>query len=233
MSGEAPASRPEVTLRLAHRVSTAVRPSPRVMQVAAMFGLGVDEARVEEIVPHTTLTLRPGQVIFVHGPSGCGKSTLLRLIREAAAEDVRLLIVEPGRAASAPDDLPLVDALGATLEAATGSLAAAGLGDAFVMLRSPRELSDGQRYRWLLAQAMQAVATVGAEALPVVLADEFAATLDRQTAQTIARNVRRFATRARICFVAATTHDDVLEALAPDVLVYKPLGAAIEVLERA
>jgi hypothetical protein len=226
-----PAStRPSVTLQLASAVTTTVHPSPRVLQVAAMFGLGVDEERLEQVVPPVQLTLRPGQVVFVHGPSGSGKSTLLRLIRAAAARESHLHVIDEHET-EAPAT-PLLEQVGATLEDATKLLALAGLGDAFVMLRSPAELSDGQRYRWRLARALEAARRIDAGVLPVVLADEFAATLDRETAATIAGNVRRFATRARVCFIAATTHDDLLEALAPDVLVYKPLGAAIEVLER-
>ena len=66
----------------------------------------------------------------------------------------------------------------------------------------------------------------------MVLADEFGATLDRLTAQVIARNIRKWVTRSRVCFVAATTHDDLLEALAPDTLIVQHPGRAIEVLER-
>jgi uncharacterized protein len=225
-------TRPTVTLELACSLATAVRPSPRVLQVAAMFGLGVDDERAEEIIPPTTLRLRPGQVVFVQGPSGSGKSTLLRLIEAAAADHPQLHILRGLHAEAENEEQPLVDQLGATLEEATAHLAAAGLGDAFVMLRSPRELSDGQRYRWRLARAMQEASRLGETCLPVILADEFAATLDRRTARLLARNLRRFASKAQICLVAATTHDDLLEALMPDVLVHKPLGATIEVLER-
>ncbi|MCK4873589.1 MAG: hypothetical protein KAS72_12780, partial [Phycisphaerales bacterium] len=124
---------------------------------------------------------------------------------------------------------PLVDLLGDTLEEATSRLAAAGLGDAFVMLRSADQLSDGQRARWRLAQLMAAADAQVGDVLPVVLMDEFAATLDRLTAAIMARNVRRWVTRSGVCAVIATTHDDLLEPLAPDVLIHKPLGEAIEV----
>ena len=69
--------------------------------------------------------------------------------------------------------------------------------------------------------------------LTLVLADEFGATLDRTTAAALARNVRRWvSSNPEICFVAATTHDDLLEALDPDVLIEKRLGGQIAVAHR-
>src|SRR5689334_18822728 len=75
-----------VTLRLPLPVPSAVTPSPNVLAVAAMFGLGVDESRSIEILPPTDLTLAPGQIVFITGPSGGGKSSILRLIAAAARE---------------------------------------------------------------------------------------------------------------------------------------------------
>jgi len=98
------------------------------------------------------------------------------------------------------------------------------------MLRKPSELSDGQRYRLRLAQTIDLAQRESSGA--VILADEFAATLDRQTAQVIARNVRRWTSKTAHTFVAATTHDDLLEALEPDVLVFKGLGDQLQVLTR-
>ncbi len=122
-------------------------------------------------------------------------------------------------------DRPLVDAFDLPLTRTTALLAAAGLGDAFVMLRKPSELSDGQRYRLRLAQAMH----MASDSPCVVLADEFGATLDRMTARIIAANVRKWAKRSRCTFICATTHDDLLEQLNPHVLIYKGLGDAITV----
>jgi ABC-type dipeptide/oligopeptide/nickel transport system ATPase subunit/GNAT superfamily N-acetyltransferase len=115
----------------------------------------------------------------------------------------------------------------------------AGLSDAFVLLRRPEELSDGQRFRFELAQAMaramacaaSSPASATAERCVLVI-DEFAATLDRITAAALARNVRRWSTRAGIAFILATTHEDVLDALEPDVLIYKGFGTDIEIVAR-
>jgi len=233
-------------LHLHHTVHTSVRPTPRVCQVAAMFGLGVDDQRTLDLIPPTDLTLSAGQVIFITGASGGGKTTLLRAVAdqltdhpEARVIDFQQLpLVEGNRP---PGEQPaLVDALPGSLEDATRRLALAGLNDAFVMLRRPAELSDGQRYRFRLARLMAEIQTTSAgdgPPLHVVLADEFGSTLDRATAAILARNVRKWVTRQSdagppVCFLAATTHDDLLEPLEPDTLIVQHPGEAMQVAVR-
>jgi ABC-type ATPase with predicted acetyltransferase domain len=218
--------------------ATAVEPSPHVLAVAGMFGLGVDETRRQTIVPPVELRLRGSQIVFITGASGGGKSSLLRLIAQAAAAATPPARVIHFDALPEPQAHPLVDLFpDRSLDDVLRLLSLAGLADAFVMLRKPGELSDGQRYRLRLAQALAAVEaadeTSAASPLTVMLADEFGATLDRVTAAVIARNLRKWVSRiAGVCFIAATTHDDLLEALEPDVLIEKGLGSAIEIVER-
>lgn len=209
---------PTITLRIEQSFTTAVQPSPRVCEVAAMFGLGVDASRTIQVVPTTTLTLSPGRLIFVTGQSGGGKSTLLRRVADQlhARDDVQPIAFE--RSETDADARPIIETLGDTLEAATRCLSLAGLGDAFVMLRRADQLSDGQRYRYALARAIDA-ANASDDRLTVVLADEFGSTLDRRTAAVIARNIRKWTRKAGVCFIAATTHDDLLEPLEPDALI--------------
>lgn len=210
---------------------TRVEPSPRVLEVAAMFGLGIDEQKEATIIPRVTLDLNPGEITFITGASGSGKSTLIRLIEDAATE---ARVIRFDRLPE-PPDRPLVDCFEqGELPDVLRWLSVAGLGDAFVMLRRPAELSDGQRYRFQLARTLARVEGAPSDGQPViVLADEFGASLDRTTAHVIARNVRKWVRRTPcVCFVAATTHDDLLEPLHPDVLIEKPLGKGITVLRR-
>ena len=120
----------------------------------------------------------------------------------------------------------------AALERVCHWLSQAGLNDAAVMLRRPSELSEGQRHRLRLAQAM-AVAQRRLEAWSVLLADEFGSSLDRTTASALARSVRRWVTRSQVCLVTATAHDDLLEPLCPDVLVEVAPGGRCDVHRRA
>lgn len=220
-------------LVLDQHVHSAVQSSPNVLEVATMFGLGIDRDRLIHLIPRTMLKLLPRQIIFVTGSSGSGKSTILRLIREQIEQNDLAHVWSFDQLPDIPDR-PLVDCFPQRpLEQTLRLLSLAGLNDAFVMLRKPSELSDGQRYRLRLAQAM---AMTEADVLPsrpkVILADEFCATLDRVTARTLARNVRRWVNSVNVCFVAATTHDDLLEDLDPDVLIDKHLGESLELLTR-
>lgn len=216
---------------------TSVDPTPNVCQVALMFGLGL-EPRDLAVLPKTAVPLTPSQVVFITGPSGGGKSTLLGALTRALSRRDTVRVID---FASLPDppDVPLVDSFeGTPLEDVMADLSRAGLSDAFVWLRRPSELSDGQRYRYHVARAMHMLRRAEGQrrppALNVVIADEFGATLDRTTATILARNVRRWVTRSDqpVCFVAATTHDDLLEPLQPDVLVVKDFGDQIDVYTR-
>jgi hypothetical protein len=218
----------ELSVTIEASVCAAAEVTQRVCEVAGMFGLGLDGSRRVLVVPRSTLMLRPGRIVLVTGPSGSGKSTILRLVKAEvwrARGDVKVIDVGDESGAG---DRPVVDACGEPLEAWLACLSRAGLADAFVLLRRESELSDGQRCRLALARAMMA-AEEGGRA--VILADEFLATLDRVTAKAVARSVRRWVSRTRDTFVAATTHDDLLEALQPDVLVWKDMGSRIDVVE--
>jgi len=144
------------------------------------------------------------------------------------------------------------------LEQALKVLSAAGLADAFLLLRTPQELSDGQRWRLRLALAIENVhcglrnADCGLNgnsstpaAVPsslsnpqsairnpqsVLVADEFCSTLDRLCARAVAYRVRRMASREGVTILAASAHDDLLGDLAPDVLVVKHEGSRVEAL---
>lgn len=90
------------------------------------------------------------------------------------------------------------------------------------MLRTPQELSDGQRYRFALALAI-------AHRPRWVVADEFAALLDRTTAQVIAHNTRRLADRTGIGFLLATAQNDIHQDLEADIHVTCELDGQIDV----
>ncbi len=202
----------EITAVVHHRIP----PSPLAGRVAAMFGL--TEERSETLYDRVRLALEPGQILALVGPSGAGKSTLLRELARRVPGARRLRVEE-----LAHGEASAIDALeGGTLEERLETLSRCGLADAPALLAPTRCLSGGQLHRLALADALHTARRSHAPTL--LLADEFAATLDAPTAVALARNLRRLVTRSRCAVVLATTREDLLAPLAPDLILVKPLG---------
>ena len=195
----------------------AKRPTCNTAYIQTVFGIGFEVGR-NVIARDVEIDYAPGKIVLFSGPSGSGKSSLLR----AAAGQV-------GEAATldeAPSsDRALIDMLGEDARAAAHLLSLCGLAEAFLMLRTPTELSDGQRYRYAVARCLAGGART-------VVADEWCAKLDRVTAKVISRNVRKIADRRGVGFLLATTHDDIVEDLQPDEVVRCRGGGVVEVQTR-
>jgi ABC-type ATPase with predicted acetyltransferase domain len=196
-------------------------------EAADLFGLSEREP------PHTvcenlTLDVRPGDLVLFVGPSGSGKTSIMR----AGAAQLNAL-----DALELPlPDVPLIDALPGTVPERLSALAACGLSEARLLMRTPSELSEGQRYRFRLCYGFSQLGSGNAElgtktednsavshsALPLprfLMIDEFTAALDRTLAKVVAFNVRKLVTRTGVGLLCATTHEDVTDDLNPDVLV--------------
>jgi energy-coupling factor transporter ATP-binding protein EcfA2 len=117
---------------------------------------------------------------------------------------------------------PLIETVGATVEEALELLSRVGLNDAFLFLRTYDQLSDGQKYRYRLAKFLESKKQWW-------IMDEFAATLDRDTAKIVAFNVQKIARQQGKAVIAATTHGDLFEDLSPSVHVHKRFGDEIDV----
>lgn len=246
-----------LTLTLQHSLDHRHHPTPGTLAAAALFGLTLDPHTTTELIPPTPITLRPGQVVFLTGTSGGGKSTTLHTIRDAIdqqpdpAQHPRILTLDHQ---TALPDAPLIEGFGdlsdegdpaqvpaddTTRPAHPASAIAgplrwlswAGLGDAHLMLRKPGELSEGQRHRLALARIFAEADRVLADdtdAWPIVIADEFLTPLDRTTAKAVAAATARWARAAGATLLAATAHDDLLEALSPDLLLdFSPEGLTV------
>ena len=193
--------------------------SERVVQVCRMFGLTIDRLRDRAPVHKCRVDIRPGDIVYITGPSGSGKSVLLRELERCVPvhEAVNLARMD------LPDDKTVVDCLDGDLVTSLRTLSAVGLSDVFSMLNRPCHLSDGQKHRFRLARAL-------ATGRPIVFADEFCTGLDRITASTVAFNIHRFARRNKTTLLLASSRDDILIDLAPDVLIAKDSLGPAEVI---
>lgn len=190
--------------------STRTNRTDRVMQVAEAFGIGLEDKQFT-IFDELKLNIIAGDVVYVTGQSGSGKSVLLR---EAAEKLGAAGLKVMDMADVEYDDRPIIDQLGSDMGEATRLLALAGISDAYLFIRKPQELSDGQRYRFRLAKMIESDADVW-------VADEFGAVLDRTTAKVVSFNFQKIARKMGKVLMVATTHQDLVDELAPSLVVRK------------
>ena len=144
----------------------------------------------------------PGDLILITGDSGSGKSSVMREIAAELDDVCDINQLELGKQA-------LIDALDLSFEESMKLYTQCGLGEARLLLRTPVELSEGQRYRFRLALALSRKPNW-------ILADEFTASLDRTTASVIAFNLGKISAASQTGFLLATTHRDVISDLQPN-----------------
>ena len=202
------------------RFSSRVERSERVIKVAEAFGLGLEE-REFTVLDGVELDVSPGDVIYINGQSGAGKSVLLKELSEALSAEQSVSSIDEVEFA----DRPLIDQIGDDLASAIRLLSIVGLSDAYLYIRNPHELSDGQRYRFRLAKLIEQ----GADCW---VADEFGAVLDRVTAKIVAWNIAKLARSLGKTLIVATTHTDLVEELAPSLMITKRFHDRIKVVEQ-
>ncbi|WP_276122710.1 hypothetical protein [Pararhizobium qamdonense] len=198
--------------------NSSVERTSRVLEIAEAFGLGLAEKQFV-IYDGLKLEIRDTDVVYINGQSGSGKSLLLRdLVRQMRGEGKKVADLNE----VVLDDRPVIEQLGTSTNDALYLLARAGISDAWIYIRKPSELSDGQRYRLKLAKVMETDADVWA-------ADEFGAVLDRVTAKAIAMSVQKVARERGKNLIIATTHTDLEAELAPNLAIYKRFKEKVDI----
>jgi ABC-type ATPase with predicted acetyltransferase domain len=198
---------------------TAVKRSERVMNVAEAFGIGLDDKEFV-IFEDFNIKITDGDVVYINGQSGSGKSVLLRELAQCLEDEGRK-VANIDKVIYQPE-VPIIDQLGDDMGRATTLLAMAGISDAYLYIRTPDQLSDGQRYRFRLALLLEQDADVW-------VADEFGAVLDRITAKVVAFNFQKVARKAGKTVIVATTHTDLVDELSPDTIIKKRFHDRVEV----
>ena len=199
------------------KFTSKVDRSQRVVECAEAFGLGLEE---KEFVVYDNLELdvNQGDIVYITGQSGSGKSQLLKEMARILSETHNVAEIDKVDL----EDRPLIDQVGSTTEEAISILSAAGLNDAYLFIRKPSELSDGQLYRFRIAKLMESNSQVW-------VADEFGAVLDRKTAKVVAFNLQKQARRVNATVIVATTHMDLEEELGCNLRVDKLFQERVKV----
>jgi ABC-type lipoprotein export system ATPase subunit/GNAT superfamily N-acetyltransferase len=196
---------------------TKAQVTERTIEVAEAFGLGIDEEHEHILFNDFMLKLEEGDIVYITGDSGSGKSVLLRALAKDLGDESILMRELPMN-----DKLPIIDLVGNSFSDALKKLSLVGLNDAFLFLRLPDHLSDGQMYRFRIAQLLD-------QEKKIWLCDEFCSTLDRTTARIVSYNIQKLARRSSSTLIVATTHTDLREDLNPSIYIHKGWGQEVKV----
>lgn len=201
--------------------TAAPQPTQRVLAVAESFGLGLDQSHRFTIYDNVELKISPHDIVYITGESGSGKSALLKTLENDIKTDMGTTAANINDITPPPNQ-PIIETVGTTTEQALELLSRVGLNDAFLFLRTYQQLSDGQKYRYRTAKLIE----TGAQ---FWILDEFAATLDRDTAKIAAYNIQKLARQHNKAVIAATTHTDLFTDLQPSVHIHKHFGRELEI----
>jgi ABC-type ATPase with predicted acetyltransferase domain len=184
-----------------------------------MFGVTIDRLSERRVTHECRLQIEAGDIVYLTGPSGAGKSVLLGELEKSIRPSIRINLAD----IELPDDRTLIDCIDGSLLDGLRMLSTAGLNDCFCILNQPSKLSAGEKYRFRLAMALAA-------GKQFVFADEFCSELDRITAAVLSLRLHKFAKRTGTTFILASSHQDMLLDLEPDILVVKELSGPAEVI---
>lgn len=188
-------------MKLDITVTSPIHRSPRVLQVAGMFDVPVEEKTSLTWSADLPLDARDWNVGLITGPSGSGKTTLAKhlwpgkLTESTSWSSDRALI----------DDFPTH----MSIRDVTNLLNAVGLASPPAWLRPFGTLSNGEAFRASIARAL-------AESDELTVVDEFTSVVDRQVAKVASHCVAKAVRKSERRFVGVTCHYDVIDWLQPD-----------------
>jgi ABC-type multidrug transport system ATPase subunit len=166
------------------------------------------------------MSISPGEIVLITGSSGSGKTTLLNLMSSKKGGRGTPILqgdlflpsnYKPSSLLNVHSNKALIELFkGIDVSSSLYLMGIVGLSDAFVYLKRFKELSEGQKYRFLLAYMLSSGANVW-------LLDEFCSNLDPMTAKAVAGGIQRIARRFGATVIAASPHyENFISSFNPD-----------------
>lgn len=208
-------------LTLSPQTNPHVQPTRAVCMLARMLSVTTHTLNRTTNRPHRSLDVTPGQLTVITGHSGSGKTTALSQLTSQLRSKSHSIHTAPLPNDPLPN-LPVIDIVRKAhklstderaIERAAELCASTGLSDAHVLAARPAFISTGERARVHLACTLSKAIQ---RPMPVLVVDEFAATLDRATALGLARAIRKWTTQNNAITLIATNRSEVLPTLDPD-----------------
>jgi len=188
------------------------------------FGLANIKKNV--IVTDFDYKLEPKTISYICGYSGSGKSSILNYIYEQSKTNNDIIYIKKWDQLTIPNK-PLIEFFPKeTTEFRLSILSKCGLGEAWKFISRYEDLSDGEKFRFVLYKSIMELKD---KKRPVLIFDEFCATLDRTTAKAISNNIIKLKEKFGITFILASAHDDLIEYLNADCTIFKEYHDKVEV----
>ncbi len=204
-------------------------PTRRTCNVQEAFGISPSQLG-SVVFQHLSLEIFPGEIILVCGSSGSGKTAFLDLLRGRLRPtnypEGRVVLPSNSKIGclkAIPSGKPLIEyrsLFGEDIADAIRILNLAGLSEPYLYLREYNELSEGQKYRAMIAGLLYSRSNIW-------IADDFLSSLDPITSNIVADNFQRFARSVGATVVVAAPHFEAfIQSLRPDRVLVKSYGWA-------
>lgn len=187
---------------------------------------GLTSKKENTIITDYNFNLELGKVYYICGYSGSGKSSILRFIYQNLKSDYNIINIEKWDRLEIPNK-PLIEFFpNVDIDKKLSIMSKCGLGEAWKFISYYDDLSDGEKFRFVLYKSI--IETFDKQN-SILIIDEFCATLDRITAKAISSNIKKLADIAGLTIILASAHDDLIDYINADYTIFKEFSNHVEV----